>query len=214
MDATALKFVVVEGAIGVGKTSLARRLAKTFESDLLLEQPAENPFLERFYRDPKASALPTQLFFLFQRVQQFAEMRQTDMFQPRRVADFMLAKDRMFAEVTLDKDEFDLYCQVYEKLTLESPTPDLVIYLQAPVEVLRQRVSKRGIDYEQNITLDYLQQLHEAYTRYFYYYDASPCLIVNAAEIDPVNNDQDYANLLATIAGIKTGKHYFNSMAA
>ena len=169
--------------------------------------------MERFYRDPKSSALPTQLYFLFQRSRQYAALKQNDLFQPRRVADFMLAKDRMFAEATLDSDEFNLYCEVYDKLTLEAPTPDLVVYLQAPVSVLRQRVAHRGIDYEQNISSEYLQKLHEAYTHYFYYYDASPCLIVNAADIDPVNNEQDYANLLATIARIKTGKHYFNSAA-
>jgi len=213
MNLQQLQFVVVEGPIGVGKTSLARRLAKTVEAELLLEQPADNPFLERFYRDPKNAALPTQLYFLFQRARQLEQLKQSDLFQPRMIADFMLEKDAMFAQVTLDDDELRLYGQVYEKLALEAPRPDLVIYLQAPVNTLRERISGRGIGYEQLIKNDYLEKLSDAYTRFFYYYEGSPLLIVNAAEINPVDNDRHFEDLLDRIDSIQTGRHYFNPLA-
>ena len=138
-------YIVVEGPIGVGKTTLANKLAKSFGSDLLLEGADENPFLEKFYDDPKAAALPTQLFFLLQRARQLKAMKQEDMFNPVRVADFLIEKDRLFAELTLDADELDLYEQVYASLTIDIPRPDLVVYLQAPVEVLLERIQKRGL---------------------------------------------------------------------
>ena len=141
-------FIVVEGPIGVGKTSLARRLAETFGSELLLEGAADNPFLERFYRNPRSAAMQTQLFFLLQRAQQMQELRQADMFEPVRVADFLMDKDRLFARLTLDNEEYKLYEQVYSHLTIDVPKPDLVIYLQAPVDVLMKRIGKRGIAYE------------------------------------------------------------------
>ena len=213
MNLDALQFVVVEGPIGVGKTSLTRRLAKAIGAELLLEQPADNPFLERFYRDPKNAALPTQLYFLFQRARQLDQLKQSDLFQPRRVADFMLAKDQLFAQVTLDDDELRLYAQVYEKLSLEAPQPDLVIYLQAPVDTLRDRIASRGIAYEQTIRNDYLERLSDAYTRFFYYYEGAPLLIVNASEINPVDNDRHFDDLLARIESIHTGRHYFNPAA-
>ena len=204
------RYLVVEGPIGVGKTSLARRLAEHFGSELLLEDPASNPFLERFYRNPRAAALPTQLFFLFQRAQQMQELRQGDMFNPVRVADFLFDKDRLFAELTLDEDELHLYEQVYEKLAIDAPAPDLVIYLQAPVEVLRQRIARRGIVHEQLMDAGYLSRLAETYTRFFYDYTAAPLLIVNAAEIDLVGNDTDFDLLLEHIHSVRSGRHYFN----
>jgi deoxyguanosine kinase len=204
------RYLVVEGPIGVGKTSLARRLAEHFGSELLLEDPASNPFLERFYRNPRAAALPTQLFFLFQRAQQMQDLRQGDMFNPVRVADFLFEKDRLFAELTLDKDELHLYDQVYEKVAIDAPTPDLVIYLQAPVEVLRQRIARRGIVHEQLMDAGYLSRLAETYTRFFYDYTAAPLLIVNAAEIDLVGNDTDFDLLLEHIHAVGSGRHYFN----
>jgi deoxyguanosine kinase len=210
MSTKAPKYIVVEGPIGVGKTSLARRLAESFETDLLLEGAAENPFLERFYRDPRAGALPTQLFFLFQRMRQIEDMRQSDMFRPVRVADFLLEKDRLFAELTLDADELQLYNQVYEHVTLDAPVPDLVIYLQAPEEVLLKRIAKRGIRYERRIDAAYLRDLSEAYARMFLNYDAAPVLIVNAEHINLVDNDRDYAALLEQIHVARRGKHYFN----
>jgi deoxyadenosine/deoxycytidine kinase len=205
-------YIVVEGPIGVGKTSLARRLADSFESDLLLEGADENPFLERFYQDPRTGALPTQLFFLFQRARQMQSMRQADMFQPVRIADFMIEKDRLFAELTLDPEELKLYEQVFEHVTVDAPAPDLVIYLQAPVDILLKRIARRGIRYERRIDAAYLQRLSEAYARMFLYYDASPLLIVNAAHINLVDSDADYTALLEQIHSTRKGVQYFNPM--
>ena len=165
------RFIVVEGPIGVGKTSLARKLAKSFDGELILEKVDENPFLERFYRSGRSAALPAQLFFLFQRARQIEELRQSDMFSPVRIADFHLDKDRLFAETNLDAEEQSLYNQIYEKLDIEAPVPDLVIYLQASVDALVQRISRRGIPYERGIDRGYLEKLAEAYARYFHEYD-------------------------------------------
>lgn len=203
-------FVVVEGPIGVGKTTLARKLSRSFESNLLLEGSDDNPFLERFYENPKAAALPTQLHFLLQRARQLREMKQEDMFSPVRVADFLIEKDRLFAELTLDADELDLYEQVYSGLTLDVPKPDLVVYLQAPVEVLLKRIQKRGFSHEQMIEAAYLQRLCDAYIRFFYQYSEAPLLIVNAADIDFANNEKDYQLLLERILANRSGRHYFN----
>ena len=169
-------YVVVEGPIGVGKTSLAKRLAASFESELMLEEAEKNPFLEGFYKDKQQSALPTQLFFLLQRAKQIQDIRQSDMFAPRRIADFLLEKDRLFASITLDADELKLYEQVYDTMTLDAPLPDLVIYLQAPIDVLLKRVRHRGRQIEEQLQAEYLQELIDAYTRFFYYYNATPCL--------------------------------------
>jgi len=203
---------VVEGPIGVGKTSLARRFAETFGSELLLEGAAENPFLGRFYRNPRSAAMQTQLFFLLQRAQQMQELRQADMFEPVRVADFLMDKDRLFAKLTLDQEEFKLYEQVYSHLTIDVPKPDLVIYLQAPVDVLLKRIGRRGIAYERAMEPNYLKSLCDAYTRFFHYYDESPLLIVNAAEINLVDSDPDYEALLEQMALAGSGRHYFNLM--
>jgi deoxyadenosine/deoxycytidine kinase len=207
------RYIVVEGPIGVGKTSLARRLAESFESDLLLEAAAENPFLERFYRNPREGALPTQLFFLFQRARQMEELRQSDLFSPVRVADFLIQKDRLFAEMNLDAAELELYLKVWDNLKIEPPAPDLVIYLQAPVDVLLERVARRGIGYEQRIERAYLERLAEAYARWFHGYDESPLLIVNAAAIDPIHNENDYRELLQAIRRVRRGRHFFNPAA-
>ena len=207
-------YIVVEGPIGVGKTSLARRLASTFESDLLLEGAGENPFLERFYEDPRSGALPAQLFFLFQRARQLQAMRQGDMFQPVRVADFLMEKDRLFAELTLDAEELKLYEQVYSHLVVDAPVPDLVIYLQAPEDVLLKRIARRGIAYERRIDAGYLRRLSEAYSRLFLYYEAAPLLIVNAAHIDLVDNDEDYQALVEQVQSTRSGRHYFNPSVA
>ncbi len=203
-------YIVVEGPIGVGKTSLAKRLATTFKTDLMLELSAENPFLERFYEDPKNTALPTQLYFLFQRARQLEIFRQADLFRPIQIADFLIDKDRLFAEVTLNKDEFDLYQQVYNRTALEAPIPDLVIYLQAPNQVLLDRISDRGIHYERRISEEYLTKITNAYIDFFYHYNKSPLLIVNTADFNLVNNADNYSMLLEQICHLKTGKHYFN----
>jgi len=208
------RYIVVEGPIGVGKTSLARRLATSFASQLILEQAEENPFLERFYRNRRQSALPTQLFFLFQRARQIEQIRQSDMFSPVRIADFLLQKDRLFAEINLDPHELGLYQQVADTLELDPPTPDLVVYLQAPAQVLLKRVAARGIPYEQLIEPEYLERLGEAYARFFYDFDAAPLLIVNAAAIDPIHRESDYQELLQTILRIRHGRHFFNPAGA
>jgi deoxyadenosine/deoxycytidine kinase len=208
--ASNLRYIVVEGPIGVGKTSLARRLAESFNSELILENAEENPFLERFYRNRRNAALPTQLFFLFQRARQIEAIRQTDLFAPVRVADFMIDKDRLFAEINLDSNELSLYKQVYQSLELDPPVPDLVIYLQAPPSVLRRRVASRGIPYEQQLDEEYLERLGNAYAKFFYEFDAAPLLIVNAANIDPVHRETDYQELLRAICRMKHGRQFFN----
>ena len=167
------RFIAVEGPIGVGKTSLTKRLAETFNYELLLENAEENPFLDRFYQNPRQHALATQLFFLFQRAQQIEESRQSDLFEPVRVSDFLIDKDMLFAELNLEKDEYNLYHKVYQHLVIDAPKPDLVIYLQAPTEVLLQRIQKRGIPSEQMIESEYLNQLNRAYTEFFHYYSDS-----------------------------------------
>ena len=208
------RYIVVEGPIGVGKTALARRLADEFGCSLLLEQTGENPFLERFYRQGKSQALPTQLFFLFQRARQIEALRQDDMFSPVRIADFLLARDRLFAEINLDREELALYQQIFDRLELDPPEPDLVVYLQAPVDVLQTRIARRGIDYEMLIEPDYLERLAEAYARFFHEWDDSPLLIVNAASIDPINDDADFRQLVSQIERTTRGRHFFNPVAA
>jgi len=204
------RYIAIEGPIGVGKTSLTKRLAKSFNYELLLEKSDENPFLERFYQNPKKHALSTQLFFLFQRAQQIQQLKQDDMFQPVRVADFLIEKDQLFAQQTLDPDEYALYLNVYNHLTINAPTPNLVIYLQAPTKVLLNRIEKRGILSEQFIELGYLENLSHAYTEFFHYYDKSPLLIINSTEIDLINNEKDYNQLVDYIVSHPTGTNYFN----
>lgn len=203
-------YIAIEGPIGVGKTSLARCLSETFETDLLLEGADSNPFLQKFYEDPKSGALPAQLFFLFQRAQQIEKLNQGDLFSPIRIADFIMQKDRLFAELTLSADEFALYEKVYESLKIDAPKPDLVIYLQAPVPVLQERIARRGIHFEQVMGGNYLQRIADAYTRMFYNYDDTPLLIVNAQAIDWVHNDEDNQMLIDEISSISHGRHFFN----
>ena len=209
---TVHKYIVVEGPIGVGKTSLARRLCASLGAQGVLEQAAQNPFLERFYKNPRAGALPTQLYFLLQRAQQLAALKQADLFVPVRVADYLLEKDQLFARVTLDEAEYSLYEQLYSKLDIQAPKPDLVVYLQAPVDVLLERIAKRGVDYEQHIDRQYLERLNEAYARFFHEYAAAPLLIVNAASIDPIANQRDYDELLAAIKRMNRGRLYYNPL--
>ena len=203
-------YIAVEGPIGVGKTTLARRLADTFNHEILLEDAEENQFLERFYRNRQEAALATQLFFLFQRTQKIQEMRQNQLFSPVRVADFLIEKDPLFARVNLDPDEFELYEKVYQKLTIDAPQPDLVIYLQAPTDVLLSRIDQRGIQQERSIDRRYLEQLNDVYSEFFLYYDGAPLLIVNASMNDLANGDDDYAHLVDYLLDIRSGRHYFN----
>ena len=203
-------YIAVEGPIGVGKTTLARLIADTFEYDLLLEEAELNPFLERFYQNRHQTALATQLFFLFQRVQKITELKQRDMFDRARVADFVLEKDPLFARVNLEPDEFALYEKVFSKMRVDAPVPDLVIYLQASPDRLLERIDRRGIDAERLIDRQYLEQLNEVYSEFFLYYDAAPLLIVNANEIDLAQGDRDYEQLVDYMLNIKKGRHYFN----
>jgi deoxyadenosine/deoxycytidine kinase len=206
------RFIVVEGPIGVGKTSLARRLAASLSGEVILEQVDENPFLERFYRSGRNAALPAQLFFLFNRARQMEVFRQSDLFATVRVADFHLDKDRLFAELNLDREELELYRQISEKLDIESPVPDLVVYLQASVDALLARIARRGIPYERMIDRRYLERLTDAYSRYFHNYDKGPLLMVNASSIDPIHNEADYAALLQQILTTR-GRSFFNPSA-
>ena len=210
--APAHRFVVVEGPIGVGKTSLTHKLADTWNAEVVLEQAAQNPFLERYYRNPRDGAFPAQLHFLFQRTQQLAALNQSDLFAPLRVADYLLEKDRLFARVTLEEPEFALYEQVHTRLATVGPKPDLVVYLQAPVDVLLERIARRGIRYEKSIDRAYLTRINDAYARFFHDYDAAPLLIVNAAAIDPVSNASDFDELLGAIGRMKRGRLYFNPL--
>ena len=203
-------YIAVEGPIGVGKTTLARRIAETFDHDLLLEEAEMNPFLERFYQNRQQTALATQLFFLFQRVQKITELKQRDMFDQMRVADFVLEKDPLFARVNLEPDEYALYQKVFEKMRVDAPVPDLVIYLQANPDTLMDRIERRGISAERLIDRGYLEKLNEVYSEFFLYYDAAPLLIVNANEIDLAHSDRDYEQLLDYMLNIKKGRHYFN----
>ncbi|MEZ5572306.1 MAG: deoxynucleoside kinase [Halioglobus sp.] len=203
-------FIAVEGSIGVGKTTLAKKLAASFSHATLLEDAEENPFLEKFYRNREQAALATQLFFLFQRTQKIQDMRQTDIFEPARVADFLIDKDPLFARVNLDRNEYLLYEKVYRQLTIDAPKPDLVVYLQASTDVLLTRIETRGLPMEKGIDRQYLERLNEVYSEFFLYYDGAPLLIVNANEIDLANSAADYKALVDYLLDIRSGRHYFN----
>lgn len=204
------RFVAVEGPIGVGKTTLARRLAEHFEYHVLLEPSTENPFLDRFYREGRRHALPTQLYFLLHRARQMADLPKNDLLGPSLVCDFLMEKDDLFARLTLDQNEYALYRQIYESLDIETPAPDLVIYLQAPVSVLQHRIRQRGIAYESDIQRDYLETLNQAYTEFFHYYTAAPLLVVNASEIDFASNEAHFSALLTQLRNMDGLRQYFN----
>ncbi len=208
------RFIVVEGPIGVGKTSLAKKLAESLSADLILEEVSTNPFLERFYQEGRSAALPAQMFFLFERARQIESLRQSDLFSNVRVSDYIFSKDNLFAELNLSPDELSLYNQVVTSLNIDAPVPDLVIYLQASVDSLLQRIARRGIGYERAIERGYLEKLTEAYARFFHAYNEGPLLIVNASQIDLVNNQTDYDQLFERIEKTTGGRHFFNPVAA
>jgi deoxyguanosine kinase len=208
------RLIAVEGPIGAGKTSLAKRLAESLSAELVLEEVDENPFLQRFYQDGQSAALPAQMFFLFSRARQMEGLRQSDMFASVQVCDYLFAKDNLFAELNLTADELSLYQKVVDSLKVEAPVPDLVIYLQASVDSLLSRISRRGIGFERAINRRYLERLTDAYARFFHAYDDGPLLIVNASQIDPINNNADYDQLFRQIEKTTGGRHFYNPVAA
>lgn len=211
---SASRYIAIEGPIGVGKTALAKRLADSMSADLVLEEVDENPFLERFYRDGRSAALPAQMFFLFARARQIEDLRQSDLFSSVRISDYLFTRDRLFAELNLDPEELKLYDQIADNLAVEAPVPDLVIYLQASVDALLQRLVRRDSNYDRFVDRGYLEKLTDAYARFFHEYDEGPLLIVNASQIDPVNNDADYEQLFQQIERTTGGRHFFNPVAA
>ncbi len=203
------KLIAIEGPIGVGKSCLALRLAETLDFKTVLEASGSNPFLKRFYQNRRQTALQTQLFFLFERARQVQALRQSELFSEFRITDFMIEKDRIFAEANLDSDELKLYDNICNHLNITPLTPDLVIYLQVPAEILVERLSHRGEKVD-HFDMDYVRQLADAYTSFFHHYDKSTLVIVNTTAIDPVNNDDEYEALVQFIISIKQGRHYYN----
>jgi deoxyguanosine kinase len=203
-------YIAIEGPIGVGKTTLAHKIAHTLGYATMLEPAAENPFLDSFYRDGRRHALPTQLYFLLHRARQVGELKRGDLLGTNLVADFLMEKDALFAKLTLNSDEFELYRQISEKLDLDPPVPDLVIYLQANVDVLLTRIRHRGVRSEQRIETAYLASLVDAYTEFFHFYNEGPLLVVNANQIDFVNNEDHFKTLLAQILDMNGSRQYFN----
>ena len=204
------RHIIVEGPIGVGKTSLARRISERFGTELVLESPSGNPFLERFYRDSRRYALSTQLHFLFQRIAQMRDLSQRDLFSQPVTGDFLLDKDPLFARLTLDDDEFALYQQIFESMHPQAPVPDLVIYLQAQPETLLERIRRRGIPMESDISENYLRALVEAYSRFFYHYEAAPLMIVNTEHLNPVDSEEDFGLLVRQLTDMRGRRVFFS----
>jgi deoxyadenosine/deoxycytidine kinase len=210
MPLSKYRYIVVEGPIGVGKTSLAQRLADHAEVQPLLEKPQDNPFLANFYQDPARYALPTQLFFLFQRINEARDLAQMDLFRSRTISDYLFEKDALFARLTLSDDEYKLYQSIYRGLAPQTPAPDLVIYLQAPTYALVERVRRRGYRYERSIQDDYLARLADSYGEFFHQYDEAPLLVVNSEHLNFVDNADDFGLLLDRIGKMRGRREYFN----
>ena len=207
------RYVVVEGPIGAGKTSLTHKLAERLSADTLLENASDNPFLPRFYQEPKRYALPTQLHFLFERSRQLRELAQGDLFRAGTVSDFLIDKDMLFARLNLDDDEFELYQKVYADLAPQAPTPDLVIYLQAPIDALQERVKRRGVEFERGMDAGYLQRLANSYSEFFHRYDAAPLLIVNTSNLNFAQSEEDFELLLERMTKMRGPREFFSRAA-
>jgi deoxyadenosine/deoxycytidine kinase len=214
MDIRQLRHIVVEGPIGAGKTSLAKRLAHHLNADLMLEAPEQNPFLAGFYRERARYALPAQLFFLFQRIEQLRTLSQADLFARPVVGDFLLDKDPLFARMNLSDDELVLYQQIHDKLKPQAPVPDLVIALTARPDTLLARVARRGNGYESGISEAYLRPLCDAYTSTFHHYDAAPLLMINTEHLNPIDSEADFKLLLERVSAMRGRREIFNRSAA
>ena len=207
-----LRYIVIEGPIGVGKTSLAKRLSPQFKARCILESPEENPFLQKFYRDRKKYAFQTQIFFLLNRYQQQREIRQIDLFNQVTITDYLFAKDRIFAYLNLDENELALYQRIYSLLDGRISTPDLVIFLQAKAEMLLARIRAREVEYEREIDIEYLRALSQAYNTFFFHYEESPLLVIDTSEIDFVNREEDLQNLIREIRSMRRGTWYYKPL--
>ena len=205
------KYIVVEGPVGSGKTSLAKRIAEHVDGKLILEEPEKNPFLENFYKDPRSNALPTELSFLFQRSKLLESINQEELFSSQSITDFLFDKDIIFTELNLTQEEIELFQKVKTSLSIKPPEPDLVIYLQAPVDVLMTRIKMRSPSIDGSIDKDYLEKLADSYAKFFYYYDSAPVLVVNAESIDPIHNENHFHMLFTELVSVKYGKHFFNN---
>lgn len=203
------RYIVVEGPIGVGKTSFARRLGTALQCELLLDRPEDNPFLTRFYQNMERYALPTQLFFLFQRMDELRAQSQTDLFEKRVISDFLLDKDPLFASLNLTDAEFALYQEIYNRLKPQTPIPDLVIYLQAGAETLLERIRRRHVESERKISEAYLARVADSYARFFHQYDRSPLFIINADSLNPVDEDEDFRLLLDRLNAMRSYREFF-----
>jgi deoxyadenosine/deoxycytidine kinase len=203
------KYIVVEGPIGVGKTTLAKSLAQKFQARTVFERVEDNPFLAKFYEDKKTYAFQNQLFFLLSRYQQQRDLGQQDLFAQNLVSDYLFAKDKIFATITLGGEELTLYQQIYQLLDPRIPKPDLTIYLQARPDVLYKRIKKRDKSFERGITLDYLKEVAQAYNEFFFHYDETPLLVVNTSDIDFVKSSSDLADLIKEINNVGPGTQHY-----